>query len=38
VVAGTDDGGGMHACVGPMSSSHADDDASSSDSMNYIPL
>jgi hypothetical protein len=28
----------MHACVGPMSSSHADDDASSSDSMNYIPL
>jgi hypothetical protein len=31
VVAGADDGGSVHACVGPMLSSHADDGAPSSD-------
>jgi hypothetical protein len=35
-VAGTDDGGGVHACVGTMLSSRADGDAPSSDPISYI--
>jgi hypothetical protein len=31
MVAEADDGGGVHACVGPTSSSRANDDAPSSD-------
>jgi hypothetical protein len=37
-VAGVDDGGGVHACVDPMSSNCADDDASSSDRISCISL
>jgi hypothetical protein len=36
VVSGANDGGGMHTCVGPTSSSRADDDAPSSDPMSCI--
>jgi hypothetical protein len=36
VVAGADDGGGIHACVRPTSSSRADGGAPSSDSINCI--
>jgi hypothetical protein len=32
------DGGGVHACVGPTSSSHVDGGAPSSDLMSYIFL
>jgi hypothetical protein len=32
------DGGGVHACVGPTSSSHVDGGAPSSDPMSYIFL
>jgi hypothetical protein len=38
VVTGADDGGGLHACVGPTSSSCADGDVSSSDPMSCISL
>jgi hypothetical protein len=38
VVARADDGGGVHACVGPTSSSHADGNTLSSDLMNCISL
>jgi hypothetical protein len=38
VVAGANDGGGVHACVGPTSSSHADGSAPSSDPMSCISL
>jgi hypothetical protein len=36
VVAGADDGGGIHACVRPTSSSRVDGGAPSSDSINCI--
>jgi hypothetical protein len=36
VVAEADDGGGVHACVDPTSSSRADSDAPSSDPMSYM--
>jgi hypothetical protein len=38
VVTGANDGGGVHACVGPISSSRADGGAPSSDPVNYISL
>jgi hypothetical protein len=38
MVARADDGGGVHACVGPTSSSRADDSAPSSDPMSCISL
>jgi hypothetical protein len=38
MLAGADDGGDVHACVSPMSSSCADVDTSSSNSMSYISL
>jgi hypothetical protein len=38
VVAGADDIGGMHACVGPTWTSHVDGGAPSSDPMSYISL
>jgi hypothetical protein len=37
-VAGVDDGGGMHACVGPTSSNRVDGGAISSDLVSYISL
>jgi hypothetical protein len=38
VVGGTDDRGGVHACVDPMSSSRVNGDAPSSDPVNCIYL
>jgi hypothetical protein len=38
VVVGANDGGGVHACVGPMSRSRADDGAPSSDLVSCIYL
>jgi hypothetical protein len=38
VVATADDGGGMHACVGPTLNSHVDNSAPSSDLMSCISL
>jgi hypothetical protein len=38
VVAGADDGGGIHACVSSMSSSRVDDSDPSLDPMSYISL
>jgi hypothetical protein len=38
VVAEADDGGGMHACVDPTSSSHVDGGAPLSDPMSCISL
>jgi hypothetical protein len=38
VVAEADDGGGVHVCVGPTSSSRADDGAPSSDLISCISL
>jgi hypothetical protein len=38
VVAGADDGGGVHTCVGPTLSSRADDGAPLLDRVSCIPL
>jgi hypothetical protein len=38
MVARVDDGGSVHACVGPTSSSHVNDDAWSSDPLSFISL
>jgi hypothetical protein len=38
VVSGANDGGSVYTCVGPTSSSRADDDAPSSDPMSCISL
>jgi hypothetical protein len=38
VVDRVNDGGGVHACVGPTSSSHTDGGAPSSDPVNCISL
>jgi hypothetical protein len=38
MVGGADDGGGVHACVGPTSSSRADGSAPSSNPVSCISL